>query len=269
MTMSNAPIQPPKSRRVSTPFNYYFLNLFPQEADPLLQKLLTNLPPGLWKPLSVLGHTSIVAGSVLSRSVDFWGRSKNHLLYFSTNSPLQTPFSFVVVTSRGNLQLVGHILTYNFDALMVEFNYPVVDEFDIRITGVDDPKDVDIEGAQAPSFSNSRPVPEHPDYDLVVWLEFSSYKETPRIQEFMRRLQDLYYEEIHEEIGILRVEWSKAWANTDVSPWTNGTILNTFPRVFSSSGEFNEWNEAVGILDGNDPHRIFSNDFLDDLLRKR
>lgn len=270
ITWKVEPLKPPKSRVALTPYNYYFMNYFaPTLLDPLLKKGVQAVPT-LWHFISLFSYPVIVAGNKLSRSADYWGPSKNHLLYFTNHMPKHRPNPFVVLTSKKNLQLVSHILRSHYDTVAKEFEaeyaYPTAGEFNVRVTGIDDPSDVEIPGAESPSFSNARPFPEHPDYDVVVWFEFSAYGETPRVQEFATKLQDLYYRDIHGQLGILRVEWSKGWAHTEVGPWTNTTVMEHFSRVFSTSDKVEEWNWAVRVLHGYDPHRIFSNDFLDEVL---
>jgi hypothetical protein len=131
---------------------------------------------------------------------------------------------------------------------------------------VDDPKDVEIEGAEAPSLSPARPIPEYPDFDTVIWIDMTAYKDTPHIYPFVTKLQECLYRDLHGRLAIMRVEWAKAWAFTNEGPWRNSTVMDHFSRTFSSSDAREEWNWAVNTFEKYDPHGIFSNAFLDELL---
>jgi cholesterol oxidase-like protein len=67
----------------------------------------------------------------------------------------------------------------------------------------------------------------------------------------------------------VRPEWSKAWGCTSSAPWTSTGILSgTIPAAVSAGqAGGGGWSAAVSILSSYDPHAVFSNPFLDQLLR--
>ena len=66
----------------------------------------------------------------------------------------------------------------------------------------------------------------------------------------------------------LRPEWSKGWAFTDDAIWANRrSLTQRIPRSLTLGRRADEdWSWARARLNHYDPHRVFSNDFLDRLL---
>ncbi|OXA63847.1 uncharacterized protein LOC118433976 [Folsomia candida] len=263
------PEKPAGSRLTKTPYNYIFGNYLP--GNKILKWLLARIPH-IWRFFARLSFPINIAVSSLAGYQDYWGLSKNHLLYNSKYVPIIRPNSFVLVTSRQNFQTVVSIIRKGYDDLASEWHsrgeYPDAGSFDIRVCGVEDPENILAQGAEPPIFSPAKPVPSHPEYDIVIWFEFGTYPETRKAQEFVADWQSLLYRDIHHVYGVLRVEWAKGWGHTWEKAWSNETIFDTLPRVLSSSDELKEWNLGVEILDRYDPWRIFSNGFLDRILIK-
>jgi hypothetical protein len=67
----------------------------------------------------------------------------------------------------------------------------------------------------------------------------------------------------------VRPEWSKAWGCTAAAPWTSSGILgSTIPAAVSAGqADGDGWSTAVSILTSYDPASVFSNPFLDQVLR--
>jgi len=68
-----------------------------------------------------------------------------------------------------------------------------------------------------------------------------------------------------EPIGFARVEWTKGYAYTEKMGWSNEKVMkeiipNSYPRE--------EWNYAIGTWDTLDPHKIFYNEFLSNLVAR-
>ncbi len=65
-----------------------------------------------------------------------------------------------------------------------------------------------------------------------------------------------------------RQEWSKLWAFTDTAAWANPTILGTtIPQLHTEGRPADgDWAWSLGVLDALDPHRVFTNGFLDAFL---
>lgn len=270
LTWRNEPVRGPRSRYAFLPYNYISNNYLPAFViDPFL-KTAISLYPRTWELFGKIMYPFIVLTTKLTKSQDFWGPSKNHFLYLTKYSPRLRSHSFVVLTSRRNLQLVAFTMRKHFDRLAEQYLardkvLPPSGIVNTRVTGIDDPEDVLIPGAEAPVFSNAKPRKEKPEWDVVLWMQPTAYPSTPKWQEFSKRLQDLYLREIEEAgLGTLRVEWSKGWAHTLEGPWLNGTIArDKLPRSYGAE----DWNFGVAALQENDPNNVFSNEYLDELLK--
>jgi len=270
-TWHNEPLKPPKSRKSLWPYNYIFMayNPLPNIVDSFLYSLYSNAP-GISKLVSLLAPSFLMLTTKATRSDDYWGPSKNHFLYSTSEVPHMSANSFLLITSRRKLQLVLHIMRRDFTELLREYvknqNYPTPGLLDMRITGLDNPDFIEVLGAESPSLSPLSPVPEFPDFDTGVWMDTTGYQDTPYVYEFLVRFQSLLYQHLHGKHAVIRAEWSKSWAYDESGSWRNFTVLNHFPRTFSSSDQLEEWNWAVRTLDDHDPHRVFSNSFLDEFL---
>jgi len=270
-TIHNQPIKPPKSRRALWPLsvNQGAVIPFTKSADNLLHSATSNIPH-FGRIFSVVGTALVTLVARLTRSIDIWGPSKNHFIYGRSDIPRGTANSFIIVTSRNNLQFVAHTMRRHFNGLWKEYlgnnEYPTPGILDFRVTGLDDPRFIQVPGAESPSFSPLSPVPGYPDFDIAIWMDTSGYTDTPRLYEFLVRLQSLLYRDLHGRYGIIRAEWSKGWAFTQDGAWRNSTILQHYARTFSSSDQLQEWNWAVRTLQKHDPFNIFSNSFLDELF---
>ncbi|MER5837315.1 cholesterol oxidase substrate-binding domain-containing protein, partial [Streptomyces sp. NPDC002130] len=68
------------------------------------------------------------------------------------------------------------------------------------------------------------------------------------------------------DYATFRPEWSKGWAFTDQAAYQDDEFLtSTVPATFRAGGDGN-WDFAIATLDEHDPHRVFSNMFLDRVL---
>jgi hypothetical protein len=73
----------------------------------------------------------------------------------------------------------------------------------------------------------------------------------------------------------VRPEWTKTYAYTPNGAygggWTSTALLTgTFPNTFRIGYRIgSNWDAAVSMLNGYDPHRIFSNPYLDTLMPLR
>jgi hypothetical protein len=67
----------------------------------------------------------------------------------------------------------------------------------------------------------------------------------------------------------VRPEWSKAWGCTSAAPWTSTSILGDAIPAAVSAGQAggDGWSAAISILTSYDPAAVFSNPFLDQLLK--
>lgn len=142
--------------------------------------------------------------------------------------------------------------------------FPVNGSVEIRVTGLDDPADAELDGASAPLLSALRPSSAHPEWDTAVWLDVLTLPGTPYAEAFLRELEQFLLRTFDGEHALTRVEWSKGWAYTDEAAWSDEEVLGT--AVPASFGEA-AWGQAAGVLDRFDPHHVFGNGFLDRLLQ--
>jgi hypothetical protein len=99
-----------------------------------------------------------------------------------------------------------------------------------------------------------------------VWLDVLTLPGTPYAEEFLRELERFLLHEYDGEDALTRVEWSKGWAYTTDAAWADTTVITeTVPNAFRQGGD-DSWDDARTSLNAFDPHRIFTNPLLDELL---
>jgi hypothetical protein len=92
---------------------------------------------------------------------------------------------------------------------------------------------------------------------------------TPGFSAFYAAMESWIWSHYSGSYATVRPEWSKAWACTSAAPWTNAAIIGTTVPAAVSAGQPADdgWSAAVSILTEYDPNGVFSNPFLDTLLR--
>jgi hypothetical protein len=101
-----------------------------------------------------------------------------------------------------------------------------------------------------------------------VWLDALTLPGTPSSNAFYRELEQWIFANYSGDYAAVRPEWSKGWGYTDAAAWSDGAVLsNTVPDAYRV-GQASDatWDAALAALDAFDPHRIFGNAFLDDLM---
>jgi hypothetical protein len=70
------------------------------------------------------------------------------------------------------------------------------------------------------------------------------------------------------DYATFRSEWSKGWAFDNEGGYRDAGFLGgTIPAMYREGLSSEEgWDAALAAFDRHDPHRVFSNDFLDRLL---
>lgn len=251
------------SRLTLTPYNYLFADNLPTPVPQLLGQLVAGqdwVAPAFGNAILLATDTGLTALGAR----DMWGKSKNFLNWVKPTTLRVTAGSHVVITSRANLQRVVHDFTTFYSAKLSEYQaqgkFPVNSALEIRITGVDDPTQIDAPGAEAPALSAARPVEGHPEWDIAVWLDLVSLPDTPHLNEFYSELEQ-YFRKLPAEIGLARPEWAKRFAHTPAGAWTDTAAMrNDIPATLP------EWDWTVSTLNRYDPHRLFSNPLIDQLL---
>lgn len=265
---SVSPTRPLTSRRVTSPYNYPFSDNVPTLVADLAGRMVSD---AAWYLAPVLGNAqydTAALGLVTTLSADIWGPSKNTLLYLKPTTLRVTANGYAVLTTRDQVQRVVAEFTAYYRERLTEYaargRFPVNGTVEIRVTGLDDPADVESEGARAPLLSALRPSEEHPEWDTAVWLDVLTLPGTPYAEMFLREIERFLLDTYDGGHALTRVEWSKGWAYTDEAVWSDEEVLGTV--VPTSFGE-SVWGQAAGTLDRLDPHRVFANAFLDRLFR--
>jgi hypothetical protein len=140
---------------------------------------------------------------------------------------------------------------------------------EIRVTGLDQPGEVDgVSGAVTPQLSSVRPRPDHPEWDVCVWLDMGTLPQTPMVGQFYAEMESWIWSHYSGSYATVRPEWSKAWAATANGAWTDRNVLTaTIPAAVSAGqAQGDGFDAARATLNSYDPGRIYSNPFLDILL---
>jgi FAD/FMN-containing dehydrogenase len=259
---SVSPQRPPASRPVTGPYNYPFSDNVPSPVADLAGRILA----GQYELAPALGqaqYAATAAGLRATASADLWGAAKNLQLYVRPTTLHVHANGYAVRVPRSGVQAVVHAFTEFYTAQLLAHasrgSFPVNGAVEIRVTGVDDPAEVAVPGAQAPALSALRPDPADPPGQVAVWFDVLTLPGTAGADRFYREVER-YLLTAHPGT---RVEWSKGWAYTDQAAWEDPDVLDR--AVPSSFGP--GWDAAVSTLDRLDPARVFSNPFLDRLLR--
>ncbi|MEV6765180.1 cholesterol oxidase substrate-binding domain-containing protein [Streptomyces sp. NPDC051105] len=260
---SVAPARPLASRHVTSPYNYPFSDNVPTVVADLVGRMVSD---AAWYLAPVLGNTQLdvaALGLVTTLSSDIWGASKNTLLYVRPTTLRINANGYAVLTRRAEVQRVVHEFTSFYRERLAAYaasgRFPVNGSVEIRVTGLDEPADVELTGAQVPLLSALRP---REGADTAVWLDVLTLPGTPHAEAFLRELEEFLFERYEGT----RVEWSKGWAYTESGVWSDEEVLGT--RIPGSFGGA-VWDAAVEALDRLDPHRVFGNGFLDGVLVRR
>ncbi|MET7476092.1 cholesterol oxidase substrate-binding domain-containing protein [Streptomyces sp. NPDC005648] len=265
---SVAPTKPLTSRQVTSPYNYPFSDNVPTLVADLVGRMTSG---AAWYLAPVLGNAQFdvaAAGLLATLSADIWGPSKNTLLYIRPTTLRVTANGYAVLTSRAQVQRVVAEFTSFYRERLTAYaalgRFPVNGSVEIRVTGLDDPADVGLDGARAPLLSALRESEAHPEWDTAVWLDVLTLPGTPHAEAFLRELEQFLLRTFADGRALTRVEWSKGWAYTEDAVWSDEEVLGTaIPASFGES----VWGQAAGVLDRLDPHHVFGNAFLDRLFR--
>lgn len=262
---SVAPRRPPASRPVHRPYNYPFSDNIPAPVADLAGTIVSKAAWYLAPALGAAQCAAASAGLLATASADIWGPSKNTLLYIRPTTLRVTANGYAVVTARSEVQRVVAEFTAFYRRRLAAYaargRFPVNGAVEIRVTGLDRPEEADMAGARVPALSALRPVPGRPEWDTAVWLDVLTLPGTPGAPAFYRELERFLLRAFDGTYALTRVEWSKGWAYTDRAAWDDPEVIGTVVPA-SLPG----WNDAVAALDRLDPHRVFTNTFLDRLL---
>jgi FAD/FMN-containing dehydrogenase len=268
---SIAPTRPALSTKVTSPYNYAFTNSVTTAENTFFQQVATGDVAGT--PAFEGSALALVdLGLVFDGVWDIWGQSQNTLLYVKPTTVRIVEAGYAIITSRASIQQVVSDFYAQYTSRLAHYQglgqFPMNGPVEIRVTGLDQPSDVAVSGAQSPILSSVRPRPDHPEWDTAVWLDMGTMPVTAGFSQFYADMEAWIWSHYSGNYATVRPEWSKAWACSAAGPWTDATILgSTIPATVSAGQASGDgWSAAVSILGGYDPHGIFSNPFLDTLL---
>jgi FAD/FMN-containing dehydrogenase len=268
---SIAPTKPALSIAVTSPYNYSFTNSITPAENTFFDEVATGDTagtPAFEGTALALAET----GLVFTGTWDIWSQWQNVLLYVKPTTVRIVEAGFAVITSRANIQQVVSDFYTQYTTLLSTYasagEYPMNGPIEIRVTGLDQPADALVTGAQSPILSSVRPRPDETGWDVAVWLDMGTLPVTAGFSQFYADMESWIWSHYTGSYATVRPEWSKAWACTSSAPWTNTTILgSTIPTAISAGQASDDgWSTAVSILTGYDPNGVFSNPFLDTLF---
>jgi len=268
---SVAPVKPPPSREVLSAYNYVFADVVtPQESE--LVARIQHGDAAAGPLLTVLEYTLATAGLTATDTADIWGWSKNTQLYVKPTTMLETANGYNVLTARADIQRVVSEfyaeLKLLIDGYAAQGRYPVSGQWEVRVTGLDDPAQVAVPGALPPQLSVLRSRSDHPEWDTAVWFDVLTIPGSPDAQEFYHELEQWMLANYTGSYATVRPEWSKGWAYSGTAAWSDahvlGTVIPDAYRAGQSAGD--DWDTALATLLRLDPHRVFDNAFLTGLL---
>ncbi len=165
------------ARAVNGPFNYPFSDNIPKALSDLLAAINTGHPE-LTPLLGKLQYDLVVGGMALTLGYDLWGWSKDLLLYIKPSTLRVTANGYAVLTRRRDVQRVINEFYLQYQTMVAAYrangHYPMNGPVEIRVSGLDQPGESIVPGAQVPSLSAIRPRPDQPEWDTAIWLDILS-----------------------------------------------------------------------------------------------
>lgn len=265
-----SPLPPLGSIPVLSPYNYTF-------ADGLFGFLLDSPQSVYNNPAGTPAYSrkqadGVRLGLLSSATSDIYGSGRNVMLYVRPSTMRVTANGYAVLCSQADVQWVLNTFYTYYSQALTQFanggRYPVNGPVEIRVTGVDNPADSGVAGAQDPWLSPTRRRPDRPDWDCAVWLDLLTLPHTPNHAPFYAQLERWLFATFDTGRTGIRVEWSKGWAYTDSGAYTSGDMIGGRIPASLSSGQpgGTQYADAAAVLDQLDPHRIYTSPLLDWLL---
>lgn len=266
-----APEKPLLSREVNTAYNYVFADVIPKTLSVLIQDIIDG--DVAITPTFGQAELDIVSAGLLGTlTADIWGWAKDLLLYVRPSTLRVTANGYAVLTNQASIQQVIFDFTTYYESQVAAYqaqgDYPMNGPVEIRVTGLDEPVDVEIASATQPQLSALRPRPDQPDWDVAVWFDILTLPGTPLSDQFYRDVEQWMFSHYTGSYAAVRPEWSKGWAYTDTAAWSDPTMLSsTIPDAIDAGQSAGDnWNSALATLDAYDPYRVFSNAFLNTFM---
>jgi FAD/FMN-containing dehydrogenase len=266
-----SPQKPLLSREVNAPYNYVFADVIPKTLSGLIKEIL-NGDVAITPTFGQAELAIVAAGLLGTLTADIWGWSKDLLLYVKPTTLRVTANGYAVLTNRADIQQVIYDFTTYYQSQVALYeaqgDYPMNGPVEIRVTGLDTPADVEITAATSPQLSALRPRSDQPAWDVAVWFDILTMPGTPDADQFYRGIEQWMFSNYTGSYAAVRPEWSKGWAYTSTAAWADpimlGTTIPNAMRIGQSVGD--NWDSALAALDTYDPHKVFSNVFLDSFM---
>ena len=157
-------------------------------------------------------------GLVFDGVWDIWGQSQDVLRYVKPSTVRIVEAGFAVITARASIQQVVSDFYTQYTSRLSYYQglgqYPMNGPVEIRVTGLDQTADSVVSGAQSPILSSVRPRPDHPEWDVAVWLDMGTLPVTPGFSQFYTDMESWIWSHYTGSYATVRPEWSKAWACT-------------------------------------------------------
>ncbi|MFZ2526686.1 MAG: cholesterol oxidase substrate-binding domain-containing protein [Rhodococcus sp. (in: high G+C Gram-positive bacteria)] len=268
---SIAPEKPAESREVTGPYNYPFSDNLPEPLTDLIGQITAG-NTSIATSFGQVYYGTTVAGLAATNSSDIWGWSKDLQFYIKATTLRLTEGGGAVLTSRANIANVIHDFANWFHERIEHYRslgqYPLNGPVEIRCCGLDQPDDVRVPSAGPPTIASTRPRPDHPEWDTAIWLNVLGVPGTPGMFAFYREMEQWMRQRYAGGDSTFRPEWSKGWAFGPDLPYTDeSAITGTLPDTYRQGVPSNEnWDSARKVFNRLDPHRVYSNSFMDRLL---
>jgi FAD/FMN-containing dehydrogenase len=268
---SLAPTKPALSIKVTSPYNYGFTNSVTSSENTFFGEVAAGDTGGT-PAFEGIAIALVDTGLVFDGVWDIWGQSQDVLLYVKPSTVRIVEAGFAVITARASIQQVVSDFYTQYTSRLSYYQgngqYPMNGPIEIRVSGLDQTADSVVSGAQSPILSSIRPRPDHPEWDVAVWLDMGTLPVTPGFSQFYTDMETWIWSHYTGGYATVRPEWSKAWACTSAAPWTSTSILGSTVPAAVSAGQAStdNWSTAVSILTSYDPSSVFSNPFLDTLM---
>ncbi|KAL1404858.1 hypothetical protein Q8F55_008469 [Vanrija albida] len=258
---SLAPTKPESSRAVDGPYNYPFSDSINKSMSATINLGNTLAPGGIVVSAPIVWD-SVIKGLAATHSADIWGQAGDVLRYVRESTLRVTANGIVVHCKRADVQKVIHEFHVKHQKLTKEYAakllFPINGPLEIRVTDVDCPGDVGIEGAVMPNLTPSRPYDDHPEWDAVVWFDVLTTPTTPFAPWYMKDIEQWALKNYAPYAGV-RSEWSKGWAYTVWGGWKDTEIIkNVIPKSYGP-----HWKAAVETFKKYDPKRLYTSALLD------
>src|SRR5580704_6199130 len=189
---SIAPTKPLLSTKVTSPYNYSFTNSVTTAENQFFDEVLEGTTSGT-PTYEELAISLVGSGLIATGTWDIWGQSQNVLLYVEPTTVRIVEAGFTVLTSRANIQQVVSDFYTQYTSLLTQYQnqseFPMNGPIEIRVTGLDQPADALVAGAQSPILSSVRPRPDQPGWNVAVWLDMGTLPVTPGFSAFYAAME--------------------------------------------------------------------------------